>query len=46
MPYAKGTIEFNLLSVSHGHGDLCKHLEIDLSTNPDDWYLIGTQIYS
>ena len=33
MLYAKGTIEFNHLSSRHVHGDLCKHLGIDLSTD-------------
>ena len=36
MPYAKGTIEL----------DLCKHLGIYLSTDPDDRYSISTQNYS
>ena len=27
-----------LLSISHAHGDLCKHLEMDLSTNLNDRY--------
>ena len=25
----------SFLSIRHVHGDLCKHLEIDSSTNPD-----------
>ena len=33
-PYAKGTIEFNpFLCIRHVHGDLCKHLGIDSSTD-------------
>ena len=46
MPYAKGTIEFDHLSIRHAHGDLCKHLGIDSSTDPHDRYLIGTRICS
>ena len=47
MPYAKGTIELDLfLNIRHVHGDLCKHLGIDSSTDPDDRYLIGTRIFS
>ena len=26
------------LSIRHAHGDLCKHLGIDSSTDLDDWY--------
>ena len=33
------------LSIMHGHGDLCKHLGIDSSTDLDD-LMIGTRIYS
>ena len=34
MLHANGTIEFkSLLSIRHVHGDLCKHLGIDLSTD-------------
>ena len=37
MPHAKGTIEINhFLSIRHIHGDLCKHLEKDSSTDPED----------
>ena len=32
MPYAKGTIQ----SIRHVHGDLCKYLGIDSSTDPED----------
>ena len=47
MPYAKGTIDFNhFLSIQYVHGDLCKHLEIDLSTDRIPIILIGTRIYS
>ena len=35
------------LSIRHAHGDLCKHLVIDSSTDLDDRYIqIGTRIYS
>ena len=36
----------SFLSIRHAHSDLCKHLGIDSSTDPDDRYSIGTQIYS
>ena len=36
----------SILSIRHAHGDLCKHLGIDSSTDPNDPYLIGTRIYS
>ena len=36
----------SFLSILHAHGDLCKHLGKDSSTDPDDRYSIGTQIYS
>ena len=36
----------SFLSSRHAHGDLCKHLGIDSSTDPDDWYSICTGIYS
>ena len=43
MPYAKETIELDhFLSIRHAHGDLCKHLGIDSSTDPDDRYSTGT----
>ena len=32
----------SFLSIRHAHGDLCKHLGIDSSTDPDDRYSIGT----
>ena len=35
----------SFLSIRHGHGDLCKHLGIDSSTDLDDRN-IGTRIYS
>ena len=39
MPYAKGTNRtIYFLSIRHAHGDLCKHLEIDSSTDLDDRY--------
>ena len=39
MPYAKGTINFNhFLSIQYVHGDLCKHLAIDSSTDHPDRY--------
>ena len=39
MPYAKGTIELDhFLSIQYVHGDLCKHLGIDLSTDQLDRY--------
>ena len=28
----------SFLSIRHAHGDLCKHLGIDSSTDPDDRY--------
>ena len=28
----------SFLSIPHAHGDLCKHLGIDLSTNLNDQY--------
>ena len=28
----------SFLSIRHTHGDLCKHLGIDSSTDPDDRY--------
>ena len=28
----------SILSIQYVYGDLCKHLEIDLSTNHPDWY--------
>ena len=38
MPYAKGTIDFDhFLSIWHAHGDLCKHLGIDTSTDRDGY---------
>ena len=47
MPYAKRDYRIqSLLSIGHAHGDLCKHLGIDLSTDPDDRYSIGTRICS
>ena len=36
----------SFISIRHAHGDLCKHLGIDSSTDPDDRYSIGTRIYS
>ena len=33
MPYATRTIDFNHLSIQYVHGDLCKHLGIDSSTD-------------
>ena len=36
----------SFLSIRHAHGDLCKHLGTDSSTDRDDRYSIGTQIYS
>ena len=42
MPYAKGTIEFN----QYVHGDLCKHLGKDSSTDRIHIIQIGTRIYS
>ena len=43
MPYAETTIELDprdgiILSIGHAHGDLCKHLGLDSSTNLDDRY--------
>ena len=39
MPYAERTIELDhFLSIRHAHGDLCKHLGIDSSTDLDDRY--------
>ena len=39
MPYALRTIELDhFLSIRHAHGDLCKHLGIDSSTDLDDRY--------
>ena len=39
MPYAKRTIELDyFLSIWHAHGDLCRHLGIDSSTDLDDRY--------
>ena len=37
MQHAKGTILRiqSILSIRHVHGDLCKHLGIDLSTDPE-----------
>ena len=35
----------SFLSIRHAHGDLCKHLGIDSSTDLDD-RMIGTRIYS
>ena len=36
MPHAKGTIKFNhFFNIRYVHGDLCKHLEIDSSTDPE-----------
>ena len=32
----------SFLSIRIVYGHLCKHLGIDLSTNPDDRYLVGT----
>ena len=47
MPYAKGPLEFNhFLSNQYMHGDLCKHLGIDLGTNRIPTIQIGTRIYS
>ena len=42
----KGLKNLIILSSQHAHGDLCKHLGIDSSTDPYDWYLIGTRIIS
>ena len=37
MPYAKGTIYTSIiLSIQYVHGDLCKHLGIDSSTDHPD----------
>ena len=36
MTYAKGTIDF--LSIQYVHGDLCKYLGIDSSTDHPDRY--------
>ena len=36
MPYAKGLIDFNHFFIEYVHGDLCKHLGIDSSTDLDD----------
>ena len=39
MPYAKGTIDFiHFLSIQNVHGDLCKHVGIDSSTDHPDRY--------
>ena len=38
MPSTKGTIELDHFKYWHAHGDLCKHLGIDSSTDPDDRY--------
>ena len=47
MLYAKGTMEFNIfLSIQYVHGDLCKHLGIDLSTDLIPIIRNGTRIYS
>ena len=36
MPRAKGTkIFYHFLSIRHVHGDLCKHLGIDSSIDPE-----------
>ena len=41
MPYAYRTIDFNhFLSIQYVHGDLCKHLGIDSSTDHPDRYSI------
>ena len=37
MPYAYRIRSF--LSIQYVHGDLCKHLGINSSTNHPDWYL-------
>ena len=34
MPHAKGTI-ISFFSIRHVRGDLCKHLGIDSSTDPE-----------
>ena len=41
MSFASRTVTIELdhfLSFRHAHGDLCKHLEIDSSTDLDDRY--------
>ena len=38
MSYAKGTIELDHFKVQYVHGDLCKHLGIDSSTDHPDRY--------
>ena len=38
MLYAKGTGIRSFLSSRYAHGDLCKQLGIDSSTDPDDRY--------
>ena len=40
MPYAKGTVDFNHFFIQYVHGDLCKHLGIDSSTDHSDRYSI------
>ena len=46
LPYAKGILELDhFLSIRHAHGDICKHLGIYSSTDPDNGYSIGTRIY-
>ena len=40
MPNAQRTTDFNhFLSIQYVHGDLCKHLGIDSSTDHPDRYL-------
>ena len=43
MPYVKGTIIF---SIQYVHGDLCKHLRTDSTTDRIPIIRIGTRIYS
>ena len=38
MPYVLRTIDLDHLCIRHAHGDLCKHLGIDSSTNHPDRY--------
>ena len=42
----KGLQNSIILSIWFAHGDLCKYLGIDSSTDLDDRYWIGTRIYS